>query len=86
MPFHQCGCPAVGAMVYHWQKRRLAGKPQGGRWAASQALPSAGPVASSALSSPLYPLCLTGQNKEVKRGRGALQRGTGNFRGLAGKQ
>ena len=40
-----------------------------GAWAASQALPSAGSVASLALNSLLYPLYLTCQNKEVKRGR-----------------
>ena len=40
-----------------------------GAWTAFQALPSAGSVASLALSSLLYPLYLTGQNKQVKRGR-----------------
>ena len=83
---HHHGWSAVGAMMHHWQKRRLVGKPQGGCLGSLPSSSICGSVASLALSSLLYSLYLTGQNKEVKRGRRISAGCTGNFRSLAGKQ
>ena len=83
---HHHGWSAVGAMVHRWQKRRLVGKPQGGCLGSLPSSSICWSVASLALSSLLYPLYLTDQNKEVKRGRRVSAGCTGNFRSLAGEQ